>query len=507
MEDKSRSGGNRGVPNPNRAKNNNPSSAKARKSDYIKFLVAGIIIIALGNFFLKYLEISNLHRNGLYLSDYFTSVNSKTYLDSLLNAPWKLFLPVEISPDFMRWTTTGLIPVAALDHILGVDATFYLVNILLVVVSLMTSWFVLRSKVFSVTLAMCMGFGTQFIHSYVNSSIVLLYLFVIYTEINLLTLYFIFRKQNHRILFKTIFALSLIALALCWEMWVDYLAFLFLLSIFLFIVFRKKDKTVLRGVRFVLITSLFIALVYFGVKYAYHSGVSEHFARGLEGETVITYVLNTHSPAYIITAIEDMISNIITYNYFALTNYFPPPFTSSFSLFYLGKDAIISNQYGYATSFGSDDFVYNHHVFLWYFGAGIIFAVFCYFLLRHIIQSLKKPTSHSLILSSLLLLIATGAFTHLFIKYRFYLSLPLFPYKCIVSIVGVSLLIAYLLMYLKDRISSRRRYFSIVVASWLVIVVAAFTRPALLSDMLNLLKMGTYPDPWQELTIKFHNLF
>ena len=495
------------MPNSGTARNDK-FSTKTRKFGEIKFLVAGTAIVALGNFFLKYLELSNLHRSGLFLSDFFTSVNSRAYLDSLLNAPWKLLLPVEIGPDSMRWTTTGLIPVAASNHFLGVDTTFYLLNTLLIVSSVLTSWFVFRSKVFSLTLAICMGFGTQFIHSYNNSSILLLYLFIIYAEINLLALYYIFKRQNHQTLFRTIFVLSLIALALCWEMWLDYFVFLFLLSLILFCVFsRRKMREFLPKTRFLLISSVCIALGYFLVRFAYSSGVSEFLAKGQEGETILNYLLNNHSIAYVITAVEDMISNIITYIYIALTNYFPPPFISSFSLFYLGKDAIISNQYGYAASYGSAAFVYNHHVFLWYFGAGILFAIFCYFLLKYLIQSFKKPTPHSLILSSLLLMIATGSFTHLFIKYRFYLSLPLFSYKCIVSIIGVSLLISYLLMYLRDRIPNRQKYFSVLGASWLVIVLAGFTRPALLSDMLNLLKMGTYPDPLMELAIRLYHLF
>lgn len=506
IEDEVRSGRAKTVPNSSRARDDE-SSTKTRKFGQIKFLVAGTAIVSLGNFFLKYLELSNLHRNGLFLSDYFTGVNSRAYLDSLLNAPWKLLLPVEIGPDSMRWTTTGLIPVAALNHLLGVDTTFYLLNTLLIVASILTSWFVFRSKVFSLTLAICMGFGTQFIHSYSNSSVVLLYLFVIYAEINLLALYYIFKGQNHRILFRTIFILSLIALALCWEMWLDYFVFLFLLSLILFFVFaRRKMKVFLPKTRFLLISSVCIALGYFLVRFTYSSGVSEFLTKGQEGETIFNYLLNNHSITYAITAVEDMISNIITYIYIALTNYFPPPFVSSNSLFYLGKDAIISNQYGYAANYGAADFVYNHHVFLWYFGAGILFAIFCYFLLKYLIQSFKNPTPHSLILSSLLLMIATGAFSHDFIKYRFYLSLPLFSYKCIVSIIGVSLLISYLLMYLQNRIRNKQIFFPVLGASWLVIVIAGFTRPALLSYMLNLFKMGTYPNPLMELAIRLHHL-
>lgn len=484
------------------------SPLTAKKYREVIFLVAGAAIIVLGNFLLKYLELSNLHRNGLFLSDFFTSVNSKAYLLGLLDNPWKLLLPVEISPAFMRWTTTGLIPVSALNFVCGIDATFYLLNTLLIITSLLASWFVFRSKIFSFTLAICMGFGTQFIHAYNNSSVVILYLFVIYLEINLLAFYYVFKSRNHPKLFKTIFILSLIALALCWEMWVDYLVFLVICSLFLYLVFSRRKKEVpLQQTKFILLSSLCIGLSYFLVKFTYSSGVSEHLARGSEGETVLTYVLNNHSIAYVIMAIEDVISNIITYNYIALTNYLPPFLLPSNSLFYLGRDAIISNQYGYAATYGAADFVYNHHVFLWYFYAGILVVVFCYFLVKYMVQSFKKPTSHSLILAALLLLIATGSFTHLLIKYRFYLSLPLFSYKCIVSTVGVSLLIAYLLMYLRNRISSNRIYFPIIAISWLIIVYAGFSRPELLSNMLTSFKMGIYPDPLKELNIMLGGLF
>lgn len=506
MEDKARPGKAKTVTTSSRTRNDK-SSTKSRKFGEIKFLVAGIVIIALGNFFLKYLELSNLHRNGLFLTDYFTIVNSRAYLDSLLNAPWKLLLPVEIGPESIRWTTTGMIPLAASNHLLGVDTTFYLLNTLLIVSSLLTSWFVFRSKVFSLTLAICMGFGTQLLWHYNNSSIALLYLFVIYAEINLLALYYIFKRQNHQILFKTIFILSLIALALCWEMWLDYFVFLFLFSLILFFIFRKRKKEVfLRQTRFILISSVCIVFVYFLVKLTYSSGISEHFTKGHEGETILNYLINNHSINYVIIAVEDMISNIITYNYIALTNYFPLPFMFSLSLVYLGKDAIISNQYGLGRAPGLADFVYNHYVFLWYLGAGILFAILCYFLLKYLIQSFKNPTPHSLILSSLLLMIATGAFTHDLIRYRYYLSLPIFSYKCIVSIVGVSLLISYLLMYLQDRIRNKKKFFLVLGASWLVIVIAGFTKPALLSNILSLLEVKAYPNPLMELAIRLHHL-
>jgi hypothetical protein len=219
------------------------TSRAAQPKGNIKALIGGGLAIVLANLTLRLLELANFHRLGGSLFDYFTTVNSSEYIQSLLRSPWKFLLPVQISPDFMRWSTTGLLPISLSNHFIGVDATFLLLNSLLVICSLITSWLVFRSTVFTFTFTILMGIGSQFIHAYNNSSIIILLLFFIYLEINLCSLYFMLKKENRKRTPEVVFVLSLVLLVLCCEFWVDVLAFLFLVSTII-LIYGKKRKDV-----------------------------------------------------------------------------------------------------------------------------------------------------------------------------------------------------------------------------------------------------------------------
>jgi len=473
--------------------------ARRGSSDYrANWLVIGLgtIVVLAGNLGLKYLELQNLHRHGL--SQYF--INFFNITPEMLATPWKLLLPYAVSPPFMRWSTTGLIPVSLLNQSLGVEPTFLLLNSLLITITVLCAWFATRSRVFTLTMAVCIGFGTQFNHAYPNTSVFILYLFIIYLEVNLLFLYRICVGKGDPFINKTLFVVSLMAAALCWEMWIDYFAFIFIFALAAYIAFtRRSDKKMSSRFAFVLISATCIVAVYMSIKVLYSSGLSEHFTRGLEGESIFNYMLTNNSPAYAIMAAEDIFSNYVTYNYLALTNFLPPfCFTANALIF--GREAIVNNQFGYATSYGSADFVYYHNIFLWYFCAGAVLLAFLYFLARYLVRFFKDTSLRALALPGILLLIAVGSFTHLFIKYRFYISLPVYSYKCIVSILGVSLLIAYLIVALRDKMSNRKLNAVIMVLTWVVIILGAVLRPVLHSYLASLMKMPIYPLALEEIT-------
>ena len=153
---------------------------------------------------------------------------------------WKLLLPLdwgEATGDSnlngtVHWCTTGLVVLQLLVQHFSLTNVFYALNAALIVASFALSWSMFRSAIFSFTLTLCMAFGTQFHWAYACSPVILLYLFVIYLEANLLC--FVKLLQTGGRGWRIAFPLTLIPVALCTELWADYLAFLTLGSLFLF---------------------------------------------------------------------------------------------------------------------------------------------------------------------------------------------------------------------------------------------------------------------------------
>lgn len=303
-----------------------------------------------------------------------------------------------------------------------------------------------------------------------------------YLEFNLLCFYQVLTGKSNQNIWKWFFLLSLIFVALCWEMWLDYFVFMALCLFYLFFVYRRKQKTdYVKRIKFIAISLIAVASIYIAVKVQY---TGEHFTRGTEAELVSNY-------DYPILAIEDIISNIITYIYVALTNFLPAFLVSSNSHYLLGETILIEQQFGYHRPY--THLVPMHHLFLWYFYAGIVFVAFCFFMIKNIINSLNKPTTNNIFLSIIMILIATGFSTHALIKFRPYLSVPLLSYKCIVSILGVSLLISYLLMILREKIRKKHVYLLIVSISWALIIYSGLTKPKFLSHLSSQVGLHEFP--------------
>jgi hypothetical protein len=88
------------------------------------------------------------------------------------------------------------------------------------------------------------------------------------------------------------------------------------------------------------------------------------------------------------------------------------------------------------------------------------------------------------------------------IKFRPYASLPFLAYKPLVGVVGLSLLIAYLLMMLRRDMRNKTLSGIIVTIIYCVILSGSLTRPAYLGQMAQLAGVnysGGYPDPLRAL--------
>jgi hypothetical protein len=324
---------------------------------------------------------------------------------------------------------------------------------------------------------------------YSCSSIESFYLYAIYIEANALCLMKF--AQTGRRSWQFGFVGTLILLALCHEQWLDYLGFLTLGSIFLLVFARQAQLAELKPrMWFVLLASWAIAAVYLAIRLSYGR---QQYRLGHESEMIFTY----SSP---MLAIEDFISNIITYIYLAISNYFPPSLVASNSLYHLGADRIVTEQYGYHAE--KTQLTVMHHVFLWYFWAGIVFAIFVYFLVRNGKAALQQGSVRHAHYVLAMLMILCGFALHALVKYRPYLSVPLLTYKCMTSNVGVAFLLAGCLMRGRDWLPRWNwAYPAVIVAVWCVIGYGALARPHYLSHLSRTVGMGDLPDPCRSLRL------
>jgi hypothetical protein len=404
----------------------------------------------------------------------------------LLAQPWKLLMPFDLGGGGRyRWTPTGFVPIGLLNLWMPGPYIFVLLMAILVIVSYVLSYAALRSRIFSSTLAICMSFGTQFNFSYVHSGGHLWILFTIYLLINLYFLHALATQPAESRWPKIGFIISLIVFALSWEQWLDYLVFLETSCLIGYLLCRRHAHLrarYLNSIRLVAVTSAMVGAVYLVVRLPY-SG--EHFTAGHESDTIFTY------SAWLI-GIDDLISSFFTYLYIAVTNFCPSWFNASNSLYHVGADQILREQDNYHPE--KTHLVAMHHLFFWHFYAGMVLLGFILYFYRSLRRAWTAPSYSAVLILALLVLIGTGFATHTIIKFRPYLSVPLLAYKCIISVIGVSLLLSYGVTKAADWFTDRRRQV-FVLAVWFALMLVGIERFSYQTQQSRQVGLGEFPKP------------
>jgi hypothetical protein len=443
-------------------------------------LLTILLSLLIGNFFVRrYLE-PWPHQS------YFTL--TKASLAPLKRKPWKALLPIDIGGGQRWFATTSLLVVEGMNAQFTPGNAFLILNGLAIIASFITSWLVFRSAIFTISFTLCIAFGTQLHYAYALSGTFVLYLQIVYLEVCLLCMLRVLTSERHVLWWKIGFVLSLIVFAIGFDTWYNFLAFVWVAGPLLWIYFaRRGEREKLSAIRFIVVATTLVACVHLPIKLL-NSG--QHFATGREDELLFNYKHRT-------LMVEDFVSNIFTYLYISLTNFAPSFLISSNSAYRLGTSVIIAEQHGYDS--GRSHLVAMHHLFLWYYYAGIAVTIYLYFLVRSTVRAIRDQSVGDLKIAIILVGILTGAGTHLLIKYRPYMSVPSLSYKCMPSILATAVLIAYWLMTLKDKIQTRWVYALCVGLAWVTILYGGLTRPRALSYLNEQVGLGRYPDPVQNL--------
>jgi hypothetical protein len=405
--------------------------------------------------------------------------------DKYLSISPRLLLPYTFEGGFVRWSPTGLLVTTVLDNISSPETTMLVLSSFLVMVAAIVSWLAFGSWVFTLTFTLIMTFGAQFNYAWVNGSCNVYYLFVAYTLINLLFLYFLFARPNEHVsLARSGFAISLLVLALCWETWLDYFVFLCACcAMGQFLLRRFPDSELRRSLNFIAVTTLTILVPYLAIRLAYGG---EHGEAGAEAELLFKH-------RYAVLMIDDFASNVMTYTYIAFVNFIPYWLAGSPSLASMTDQALVDAQNGYHVQ--AHHLVPGHYHYFWHFQAGMVFLAFANFLGKLLVRNYHQPTRVSLVLLAFAVLVLSGFATHSLIKFRPYLSQPVLSYKATLSIVGSSLLLSYGSMLAWDRWGFTRLSIGLQVAIWSLILYCSLTHASWHAKILPRVGLAFPPDP------------
>ena len=450
-------------------------------------LATSLGALLLGNFYLRH-RLEDSHTYLFSFLEYFYAKQIPIIFGQL--PLWRLFLPLrELTGS---WCTTTLLLTYKVERVLTPGGAWELYNALSILVAFGTSWLLFRSAVFSLTLAICIGFGTQFYHAYAVSGGISSYLVVMYHMLLLASAVQVVRGDRPRAAWWLALAASLALNVLGYEGWLDVLVLVWVASPFVYLGLRRLERhaEAARLVRVTVVMTL-VGIAYVVVKAKLGYGQTQ----GSESDVVFNY-------QSLLPVVDDLVANVFTHTYLSVSNFLPPALVGSSAFYWLGPEALVSAQHKYHEPFTY--LVIMNQVFFWRFYAGAAFAIVVYALYATASRAWQRPSAWTMALGVFLMMILVGAPTHTLIKFRPMNSEPVMTYHVTVGVLGMSLVIAWLLTSAWQQWHNRRLAALVIGAVWATIFYGALARPPYLSHMAaqSGLGNGLYPNPMRTLIEK-----
>ena len=405
---------------------------------------------------------------------------------------WRLFLPLKELTG--SWCTTTLILTYLVERVLTPGGAWELFNAAAIVTAAVVGWYVFRSVVVSITVAIAIGFGTQFYHAYAVTGGIASYLLVIYNMLLIGAVVIVVRGDAPRAGWRTVLAVSVLLNVLAYEGWLDVLACLWLATPFLFVMLRRqaRDEQAWRLVRVTgILTAVGIAYVVMKVTLGFGQ------TQGSESDVLFNY-------RSLWPAIDDLVGNVFTHTYMSVSNFMPPALVGASSFYRLGADYLVNAQFKYHEAFSY--LTVLNQVFFWRYYAGVVFAAVVGTFVWVSWRGWRTPASWTLVVGASLLMVLAAAPTHTTVKFRPMNAEPVMTYHVTLGVIGVSVLFGWLLDAAWRYIRNRRVAAAVVLLGWVFIFSSAFTRPPYLAHMAAQAGLGEalYPNPMQELMRRLH---
>lgn len=463
---------------------------KSLSQNQIFFL--GLIGILVLNFLFKFIFTPPLDQ-----MEYCSLVSNPVIFDTLKEAlhhhPFSVLLPLEYQPERVYWAPTIILPFYLLSKIFSPLANYVFVSSLLIVTTYFCSWKILRSLVFSSTLAILLALGTQLSYALTIGNILALYILLAYITLNMTSAIIILQKKFISKTDCLFFALTLLICAIGNEMWINYEIPLILSLGFIALWANHHNLHALKkNANLVNLISITILLVYLTIRLFW---AKQYLKPGAEEELILTH----HSPFLMI---DDFITNFFTLLYMSLSNYLPSFLFFSNSSTYVGEAGIIAGQNGYLAD--KMNLAVASYLLQWRFYAGIFTVPFFMFGWKWFRAAWSDKTNfRALVLFILFIGVITGFATHLLIKMRIYNTTPMLTYKAMFSTFSFTLMIAYVVMIARDHFRNVLIWRRMIVGVWLFILLAAITRPAAMNAGLLAVDCNGYSDPGKQLVHLF----
>jgi len=398
---------------------------------------------------------------------------------------WRLLLP--FSEFDGRWGPTGFLLVNLFESWLGEPTVFYMLNAAMITTGYLLSYMVFRSSLLSFLVGVALATTTFNHHVYVVSGSVIMPLLVTFLFIFAFAQVQFLRESCKPWRWFVLSSVSCAVFALSYEGWLDFIPLAWVIFPVLAWQYHKREDADRRS-RCValLVMTTGMALTYIGVKVTF--GLEGLHPRGGEADLVLTY-----GAKFMILGFEDFISSFFTFFYTTISTYLPPwLFSFSNSLWSFGPDKVVALQEGYHPA--ASHLVLYNHLFLWRFYAGFSLAFFLMWYWKSFRRLNRDFDGHSIIIFVLMSCVLMGSPTHLIIKWRPMHSAPFLGYQTYLAIMGFTLLLCYLPLWVSRRWGRRQSAILAVVLS-INFIYCAYARPALLSVMSQQSFLGAYPDP------------
>ncbi len=407
----------------------------------------------------------------------------------LLSQHWtSLLFPYQYEPGRYYWATTVVPFTYFVESYLGGVGSYLFFSSLLTAVSFVLARAITGSLLFASTLAYMLAFGTQLDYQFTYGNLVALYLVLSYAAVNFAIAVLIVNGRLRGVRAWVAFLISLAVLAVSNEMWINYATALIAAAAFGVLWASCQDNREIRircGI--LLLCTIAVLGAYLLIRLRL---VHQYVAPGAEEELLVTY-------AYKTLLVEDAVANFFTLLYMTLSNYLPAFLTSSNSLTYLDKAAILAEQHGYDP--GQQNLIIFNHLFLWRFYAGALVTIFVAFVGWLLVRAFRSSSLVPAILAALSLMVLAGFSTHLSIKMRPYNVVPALPYKAIFSIGAFTVLASYLTTLGWQHLSSTVSKSAVVIGVWCSVFLAALTRPAMHARLLGEVGLLGFGDPLGQL--------
>ena len=453
--------------------------------DKPKFWIFLPILLA-ANYFLWH----KLANAGRYLQPFLPNVYPEETIKVFSTYKWwQLMLPIK---EFKNNWPFGLVLMHFFENAIGTAGVWYVYQAVLMLAAFFLSWKVLRSPTFSYVLAICLGFGTHHYHAFQYSGITGFYLLHVLLILLLYFSYAFIRSEGKQRWYVAGIIPTLLLTSIYYEGWLDFFASVWLITIFLLVYFKHKSLTQYKK-------SLLTLFAIFNIVFVIYITISMTYTKFAHdsGESALVVF---YGREFIWRAIEDLISNYFTNLYVTLTNFLPPGFITSNTLYQYSESLAEKNP-----------LIFYHYFFYWRYYAGAAVALFFVFLvqvIKKVFQSAPFSSAFPLVIFSLM--VAVNGATHTIIQFLPMRAMPVFGYYVQQGVLGFSLLLAYLLhLFMKN--AKNKKKAAIVLALVIgVILWSSIRRPNYLWHMIQMVGVdhqGPYPNPLNTLIITIRRVF